>query len=131
MRLPRWLLIAMLTTSVFVVIVTAGGWWVTWPDRTIREFRSLINEGKFEQANSMIDEVDDSVSAEVAISGRFWRKHPHEELLFPEPPSSLQRVTARRVCKLATSRIVVVVERSRISARTEEGGVCRVRVLGD
>ena len=41
MKLPRWLVIAMLTTSVLAVLVAAGWfgwWWVTWPERTAREF---------------------------------------------------------------------------------------------
>jgi len=37
MKLPRWLVIAMLTTSVLSVLAAAGWWWVTWPARTVRE----------------------------------------------------------------------------------------------
>jgi len=37
MKLPRWLVIAMLTTSVLSVLAAAGCWWVTWPERTARE----------------------------------------------------------------------------------------------
>ena len=38
MKLPRWLVIAMLTTSVLSVLAAAGWWWVTWPERTITSF---------------------------------------------------------------------------------------------
>jgi len=41
MKLPRWLVIAMLTTSVLLPIAAAGWWWVTWPERTAREFIEL------------------------------------------------------------------------------------------
>jgi len=32
MKLPRWLVIAMLTTSVLLPLAAAGWWWVTWPE---------------------------------------------------------------------------------------------------
>ena len=38
MKLPRWLVIGMLTSSVLAVLAAAGWWWVTWPERTAREF---------------------------------------------------------------------------------------------
>jgi hypothetical protein len=38
MKLPRWLMISMLTTSVLAVLAAAGWWWVAWPERTAREF---------------------------------------------------------------------------------------------
>lgn len=55
MKLPRWLVIAMLTFSVLAVL-SAGGWWwwVTWPERTAYKFLSLMREGKWEQAEAMI-----------------------------------------------------------------------------
>jgi len=54
MKLPRWLVIAMLTTSVLAVLAAAGWWWVTWPERTAREFVALIREGHLEQANRIL-----------------------------------------------------------------------------
>ena len=39
MKLPRWLVIGMLTSSVLAVLAAAGCWWVTWPEwRAVREF---------------------------------------------------------------------------------------------
>lgn len=38
MKLPRWLVILMVTTSILGVLAAAGWWWVTWPERTAREF---------------------------------------------------------------------------------------------
>ena len=54
MKLPRWLMIGMLTTSVLSVLAAAGWWWVTWPERTAREFAALVVAGRWEQANSLV-----------------------------------------------------------------------------
>ena len=49
MRLPRWLVIGMLTTSVLFPLAAIGWWWVTWPERTAREFVDLLIEEKYEK----------------------------------------------------------------------------------
>jgi hypothetical protein len=54
MKLPPWLVIAMLTSSALSVLAAAGWWWVTWPERTAREFVSLLGNGDMEQAKAMI-----------------------------------------------------------------------------
>ena len=55
MKLPRWLVIAMLTTSVLAVLAAAGWWWVTWPERTAREFVDLMAKGRYEEAREMVE----------------------------------------------------------------------------
>jgi len=54
MKLPRWLVIAMLTTSVLAVLAAAGWCWVTWPERTAREFVELLATDKVEEARAMM-----------------------------------------------------------------------------
>ena len=54
MKLPRWLVILMLTTSVLSVLAAAGWWWVTWPERTAQEFVALMMAGKEGDAKRMI-----------------------------------------------------------------------------
>ena len=56
MKLPRWLVIGMLTSSVLSVLAAAGWWWVTWPDRTAREFLCFMSDGSFDKARQMIHE---------------------------------------------------------------------------
>jgi hypothetical protein len=131
MKLPRWLVVSMLAASSLAILALAGWWWVTWPERTMHEFRSLINDGQFDQANAMVTNKQGSATDEVTISGRFWRRHPNEDLFFLETRTLDDLLNARRVCKLPTSRMVVVFERSRISARTESGATCKLHVLGD
>ena len=53
MKLPRWLVIGMLTTSVLSVLAAAGWWWVTWPERTAREFVLLIVDQNWDEAIEM------------------------------------------------------------------------------
>ncbi len=55
MKLPRWLVIAMLTTSVLLPLAAAGWWWVTWPERTAREFYELMRDGRFIEAAELIE----------------------------------------------------------------------------
>jgi hypothetical protein len=33
MKLPRWLVIAMLSSSLLAVLAVGGWWWVSWPER--------------------------------------------------------------------------------------------------
>jgi hypothetical protein len=55
MKLPRWLVIAMLTSSGLAVLAAAGWWWVTLPERSAREFYELMRDGHFSEAAKMID----------------------------------------------------------------------------
>ena len=54
MKLPRWLVIAMLASSVLLVLAATAWWWVTWPERTAREFVELIAAHKWDEARRMI-----------------------------------------------------------------------------
>jgi hypothetical protein len=57
MKLPRWLVIAMLATSATSVLVAGGFWWVTWPERTAREFVQLVLDREFERIRPIIRET--------------------------------------------------------------------------
>ncbi len=67
MKLPRWLMIAMLTTSVLVPVAAAGCSWVTWPERTAREFVSLLHAEKLKEARDMILIRDEDWDVYVAL----------------------------------------------------------------
>ena len=46
MKLPRWLVIGMWTTSVLAVLAAAGWWWVTWPERTAFDWGESVAHGR-------------------------------------------------------------------------------------
>ena len=48
MKLPRWLMIGLWTSIVLAVLAAAGWWWVTWPERTAREFVGFVIDDNFE-----------------------------------------------------------------------------------
>jgi hypothetical protein len=55
MKLPRWLVIMMMLVSVLSVLGAAAWLWITWPERTAREFVSLTARGEFEQLRTLLD----------------------------------------------------------------------------
>ena len=54
MKLPRWLVVCLLATSAAVVIVSAVWWWITWPSQSIRDFTSLLEHRRFEEADRLL-----------------------------------------------------------------------------
>ena len=44
----------MLSTSAAAIIVAAALWWISWPTRTVREFSSLLEQGRFDEANQFL-----------------------------------------------------------------------------
>ena len=68
MKLPRWLVIGMLTTSVLAVLAAAGWygwWWVTWPERTASLFVAHIEAGENEELSSMLRNMTDGLRLEA------------------------------------------------------------------
>ena len=54
MKLPRWLVILLLSSSLMAVLA-AGGWcWVSWPKWTARTFTNLLTEGDCDSARQML-----------------------------------------------------------------------------
>jgi hypothetical protein len=55
MRIPRCLVMSLLTLSALSVLGAGAWWWVTWPVRTVREFHELIRNGRRSEAVHMVD----------------------------------------------------------------------------
>jgi len=53
-KLPRWLVIGMLTSSVLAMLAAAGWWWITWPERTARAVMDRVGEHKFKRVEQYI-----------------------------------------------------------------------------
>ena len=70
MKLPRWLVIGMLTTCVLAVLAAAGWWWISWPERTVRTFLCLVEERRFEDATQLlVPQKKLGASGEVVLVG--------------------------------------------------------------
>ncbi len=84
MKLPRWLMIGLWTSIVLSVLAVAGWWWVTWPERTAREFLILIQDGRWNEAGKMysadteLDGPRDKDEKEFARSLRLEMVHPRK-----------------------------------------------------
>ena len=75
MRLPRWLVVALLSVSVLAVLGTCMAWWVTWPERTVRQFEQLWNQnGRQEAARLMTPSLYEVFSLREQI------RHEQEKL---------------------------------------------------
>ena len=117
MKLPRWLVFAMLFSSLLSVLAAAGWWWVTWPERTAEELNALLIAGRFTEADSMIATPKAShiyVSTEwlkVNGMGRFER----------QTPSLGDRVFGRRIWTCKAPELAITVERGRIRDCIHEG----------
>jgi hypothetical protein len=42
MKLPKWLIVILLSTSTLAALGAGVWWWVTWPERTARKFVELM-----------------------------------------------------------------------------------------
>ncbi len=54
MKLPRWLVVVLLATSAATVPAAAAWWWITWPARTLQNFTTLLEQGRFEEASQFL-----------------------------------------------------------------------------
>ena len=53
MKLPRWLLICLVSVNLAALVVLPAVWWLTWPDRTARDFVTLVAQDRFEEVLRM------------------------------------------------------------------------------
>ena len=118
MKLPRWLVIAMQTSSVLVVLagILAAGWcWATWPERTAREFQGRLVERNWDDAAAMLldrgpDYPPCTVMAWLAGSRQ------DEFTLEPQPWTWEDLYRGSRHFKLGEERVVwFIAEKGRIT----------------
>ena len=100
-KLPRWLMIAMLTSSVLATLAAAGWWWVTWPERTAAEFAAAMASENWDRAKEMMATVPtggfQSVAAWDLLNPAQWDPANIE----PEPRSLRDIREARQTFHLA------------------------------
>jgi hypothetical protein len=122
MKLPRWLVVTLLTASLLAVVVAGGWWWVTWPQRTMDVFAKLIAARRIDEANTMIAIPKGRTSGHARFAGEHLRAEVKEFEL--QRPSWIDLLCGRRTFKrglIVSWDVKVVVERGEIIARTEDG----------
>jgi hypothetical protein len=102
MKLPRWLVISMLTASLLAVLTAAGWSWATWPERTVRKFLTMHRDGKWVEA-AQIFGVDAEYNDLNDEDKDYWRGFFERWRLAPGKPRSpsdilLGRQTFRIIC---------------------------------
>jgi hypothetical protein len=65
MRLPRWLVLALLSTNTASVLAAGAWWWVTWPERTAHKFAALVATRRTEEAAKMMRSASGPDDAEL------------------------------------------------------------------
>ena len=68
MKLPRWLVTAMLAASVLLVLTAAGWWWVTWPERTMRVFVEHVTAAEGSDLSEMIADLPERMRDRIRVS---------------------------------------------------------------
>jgi hypothetical protein len=53
MKMPKWLVVSLLSVSVLGVLGYGAWWWVTWPERTAWTFILLIREENYDAVAAM------------------------------------------------------------------------------
>src|SRR5262245_56278465 len=123
MKLPRWIVTCLLMTSLLAALAAAGWWWVLWPERTAREFQSLLVQQKWDDASAMLfyagaDYPPDTVIAWLAGSGR------GELRLEAQPWYWGDVCRGRRPFKLGEKRVVYfIADKGRITEWNTWGSV--------
>lgn len=73
MKPTRRLTVTLICLSLLMAIAV---WWVTWPDRTAREFVQLMAQGQYEAATRMVRSADAEWSSlpDREKDGALWRE---------------------------------------------------------
>jgi hypothetical protein len=61
MKLPRWLVATLLSSSALLVVGTAGWYWATWPARVACEFIDRLASPQIDIREIMSQELQDAI----------------------------------------------------------------------
>jgi hypothetical protein len=112
MKLPRWLMIGMWTSSILAVLAAAGWWWVMWPERTAREFADLMAAQNWEKVRDLIRRSGEGPSTSTwPITA--WRSG-RKSVQVARARSPLDLILGRQDFKLDGSNVEFAVERGKV-----------------
>jgi hypothetical protein len=97
MRIPRWLVVTLLSVSVLALLAAGvGAWRIIWPDSTAKKFVALMRDGKLAEASEMLT-FDPTWATVVAISNvDGWKEYP----CVAEPVTIFDVLHARRTYRI-------------------------------
>jgi hypothetical protein len=119
MKLPRWLVMTLLTMSLLAMLGSVALWWVTWPERTARRFQELMSGARIDEANAMLSVDSSQRTTQLLIVGdepfREWDCSPR----IPESRTLIDMLCARQRYKMAVIRsiggIALIAQRNKVT----------------
>jgi hypothetical protein len=96
MKLPRWLVVGLLAASVLAVLGGGAWWWVTWPDRTVRELFQYVAEGRLNEGTSLLGAPPD----DRRLLADFILRKATNRKLYPDTPGLMDIIRGRRIFRV-------------------------------
>ena len=69
MKLPRWFVALLWMTSGLTIAATPIWWWVSWPQRTARDFIALMADERYQAARAMLTDTMDDHAKDLIVEG--------------------------------------------------------------
>jgi len=118
MKLPRWSVVLLLGLTAVAVVAAVALFWITWPEKTAREFIALIGTGRFEEANrfrGLSPDQDDRLLFPWEPEYKLWRWE--QQQLKPQSRSLADLVLGRQEFIVAAEWYWFRVERGKVVKR--------------
>jgi hypothetical protein len=117
MKLPRWVVVSVLSLSALSGAIVGVLSWLTWPQATARRFAVLLAEGKLQDAQMLVD-----VHCEIQLRVTNWPRETLSSDLTLWPRSFSDIVTGRQRFMLSHQYYTFTAQLGRIvDARNEIG----------
>src|SRR5262245_24296917 len=86
MRLPRWLLVTLLTMSALAALAVAAWLWIAMPRRTAERFVAAIDAGNEDEAKSLLTNAECRIGSAAATF--HWSAHHSDNSCSISTPAS-------------------------------------------
>jgi hypothetical protein len=73
MKLPRWLVVTLLSASLLAVLGAGAWWWVTWPERTALRFVTCVSMRQIKNVNGLLLIESDRVRRDIDVAASLHR----------------------------------------------------------
>src|SRR5262245_8610076 len=99
MRLPRCLVVSLLTVSILAVLGAGAWWWDTWPERTAKQFVELIATNRGWDASKMMTDPNPPLDKDFIVvdAPQGWQQ------IEPQPRSLMDMMSGTAQYRIPTS----------------------------